>query len=104
MKVLYFFTGHHFDFETKKLYELFASLSPQERTMFYFDHRTINWGTFFKNGLLQSRRHLLREDDSTMPKAQEYVQKLYYYDLIVKAFWSVAVLGLIYNITKVFVH
>lgn len=100
MNVLYFFTKDNFRFETTKLYELFAELNAQDQKQFYFDHRTINWDEFFSNGIRQTRRLLLKEDDSTMKKTQLKLKKFYYVDLIVKVFFVLAFVGFVMKLSS----
>lgn len=85
ISVLYFFTTRNFQFETKKLQELFSELDAEDQSKFYFDHTTIDWDKFFSSGILQTRRLLLKEDDATIDKAKSKLRKLYYADIAVKA-------------------
>lgn len=95
MQVLYDFTGHNFNFETVKLQELFAGLEVEDQKTFYFDHVTFDWNNYFESAVQQGRRLILKDDESTMPKAQEKLKKFFYADLFVKGIFGVAVLMLL---------
>lgn len=75
---------HSFRFDTTKLHQLFAELDDEDQAKFYFNHRTINHEDYFNNSIREIRRLLLKEDESTMPKAQEKLKKIFYADLAVK--------------------
>lgn len=87
MGIYYYFTTRHFQFETKKLRELFNELGEDDKIKFGFDHTTIDWPRYHHNGVLQLRRLVLKEKDSTIPQAQKKVMKFYYADLAIKAFF-----------------
>lgn len=84
MSILYYFTTHDFRFETKKLQELYSQLESDDQEKFYFDHTKINWEKHHDLGIWKIRTFLLQDDDSTIPKAQEKLRKLYWADWIVK--------------------
>lgn len=86
MSIFYFFTTKNFHFRTAKLYELFDELSLDDRLKYNFNSRAINWTDYHYNGVKQIRRIVLKEDDSTIPKARQKVTMLYYADLSLKYF------------------
>jgi Male sterility protein len=92
MQVLYDFTGRHFHFETIKLQKLFASLDAEDQKVFNFDHVSFDWKSYFGPAVRQGRRLILKDDEATMPKAQEKLKKFYYADMFVKVMFGVAVL------------
>lgn len=101
MSYFYFFTTKNFHFETIKLQKLFSELDGEDRQKFCFDHTTIDWNVFFRNGMIETRRRLLHDDDATIPKAQEKLKKLYFLDLSVKVLFFG---GLLFFLFKFFVR
>lgn len=82
---LSYFTIRNFQFDTKRLRELYNGLDDEDKRKFYFDHTTIDWKDYHKHGVRQIRRLLLKEDDSTILQGRSFVRKLFYLDLLVKA-------------------
>ena len=98
MQVLYDFTGQNFNFETIKLQELYAGLKPEDKKLFFFDHTSLNWSKYFETSTRLGRRLILKDDESTIPKAHEKLKKFYYADWIVKVLFGVLGLWLLKNI------
>jgi alcohol-forming fatty acyl-CoA reductase len=88
----------NFRFETIKLQEIFTELDDKDQKTFNFDHKTIDWEKYQDNGMRGIRKFLLKEDESTMPKAQKKLKKLYYADLLVKVSFSFIFLLSTYSI------
>jgi alcohol-forming fatty acyl-CoA reductase len=86
MAVTYYFSLRHFNFRTKKLKNLFNELDDDDRKAFNFDHGSIDLEDYSDKACLGGRRYILKEDDSTLPKAQAYMRKLYFADWALKIF------------------
>lgn len=84
--MLYYFTSNKFNFETKKLSQLFNELDADDKKKFYFDHSTIVHEEYHKKAIRQIRRLLLNEDEATLPEARKKVDRLLIADLAVKSF------------------
>lgn len=98
MQVLYDFTGHNFHFETKKLQELYAGLDDLDKKIFYFDHVTFDWVSYFGPAVRQGRRLILKDDESTMKVAQGKLKKFYYADRIIKTLLGVGAFVMLKNL------
>lgn len=96
-KSVEFFVCNKFQFDTKKLQELFAELDDEDQKKFFFNHWSIDVREYCRAAVIQCRRLLLKEDDSTIPMAQAKLRKLYYADLFLKGVGTAFVL---YNIVK----
>lgn len=87
MSVFYYFVEKKYRLNSDELQKLYSQLDDDDREIFYFDHKTIDWEKYHKNGVLGIRKFLLKDDESTMEKAQKKLKKFYIADLLVKAFF-----------------
>lgn len=98
MQILYDFTGRNFHFETEKLQKLFAELNNEDQINFNFDHVKFDWLKYFGPAIRQGRKLILRDDESTMLKAQGKLKKLYWAHLFVKTLFGVGAFMLLKNL------
>lgn len=82
-----------------RLNELFTELSSEDKKKFCFDHSKLELEDYVENGVRQVRNLLLKEDEATLPKAREKMQKLYYADILLK---GVLIGFLIWFVLKLF--
>jgi alcohol-forming fatty acyl-CoA reductase len=87
LSVFYYFVEKKYRLNSDKLQELHAELDFDDRETFSFDHKQIDWQSFHDNGVRGIRKFLLKDDESTMVKAQRNLKKFYIADLAVKAFF-----------------
>ena len=85
MSVFYYFVEKQYQLKSFKLQELFAQLDEDDRDMFCFDHKSIDWEKYHDNGVRGIRKFLLKDDESTMEKAQRKLKKFYIADVLIKA-------------------
>lgn len=71
-------------FKTERLQELYDNLTPEDKKIFYFNHLTLDWEKYFGTSVRHGRRLILKDDESTIPLAQEKLKKFYYADLTLK--------------------
>lgn len=65
-----YFTTHSWKFISKRSQLLLEKLSENDRQIFYFDVRKINWDDYMQNWILGIRKFILKDDLSTMAKAR----------------------------------
>jgi len=53
-------------------------MSEQDRRVFNFDVRQIDWRTYIKDCSLGGRRYILKEKDETIPAAVVSMRRLYW--------------------------
>lgn len=87
LSVFYYFVEKKYRLSSDNLQELHAELDDDDRDTFFFDHKKIDWQSFHENGVRGIRKFLLKDDESTMVKAQRNLKKFYIADLAVKAFF-----------------
>lgn len=58
-------------------------MSADDREIFYFDVRDIEWKSYFETFVLGARRFILKDDLSTLPLARSNLQRYGYPNLFV---------------------
>lgn len=97
LSVFYHYVRMNFRLRTKNLQELFTQLDVDDQQTFFFDHKTIDWEKYHDNGIRGIRKFLLKDDESTMEKAQRKLKMFYYANLFCKAFFSVVALQCVFK-------
>lgn len=72
---LEFFTTHEWRFPNDNAQRLWRSLSEQDRAQFPFDVTGLDWTKYLECYALGTRRYIMKEDDSTLPKARVHLQR-----------------------------
>jgi len=91
IKGFYYFNGKSFNFKSEKLKQLFNELDADDKVKFNFDHSTIDWDSFTRNGMVALRKLLFKEGPETIPAAQKKLKKLYFINMSIKVlFYSLA--------------
>lgn len=73
--VMGYFTQHEWKFKSNNLISTYQSLNPIDKEEFNFNMAEINWSKLAFNCHLGIRRHLLRENDDSIPAARSRMQK-----------------------------
>lgn len=68
--LLEYFASRQWSFPCDNLLRLCDSMSEVDRTLFDCDVRRICWRDYTHNFYIGIRRHLLKEEDDNVPKAQ----------------------------------
>jgi fatty acyl-CoA reductase len=73
------FSTKAWKFHDSNIRSLLSSLSPEDRTLFYFDVTRLQWRDYLADYIAGIRLFLLRETTSTLPDARKrykrYVQR-----------------------------
>jgi len=96
MSCLDFFTTHEWRFISENSIHLLEKMSPEDRRVFYFDVRTIDWASYLETYALGTRRFILKDDPSTLPAARRHLRRMYWVQQITRMamflmFWRVIV-------------
>ena len=78
MSCLNFYTIRQWRFISQNAIQLLDSLSEEDRRIFYFDVREIDWKAYIRNYVLGARKYILKEADGSEPAARAVVTKLYW--------------------------
>ncbi|EEC02726.1 acyl-CoA reductase, putative [Ixodes scapularis] len=79
MVSLEYFTTHEWRFNCTNLLALLQEISPADRKMFCIDLRLLNWGHYFKDYVIGTRKFVLKEDPSTVSEGRNKLRRLYIY-------------------------
>lgn len=72
-----FFVLQGWQFVSENYISLLDKLSAEDRRIFYFDVREIEWQSYITNYGLGIRRFIFREEDDTIPAARISLVKFY---------------------------
>ena len=78
MSCLNFYTIRQWRFISQNAIRLLSKLSEEDRRIFYFDVREINWRAYIRNYVLGARKYILKEADGSEPAARIIVARLYW--------------------------
>ncbi|XP_057376134.1 putative fatty acyl-CoA reductase CG5065 [Daphnia carinata] len=73
-----FFTTHQWRFISKNPLRLMEEMSVEDRDLFDFDVRKINWQNYFETYILGLRLYVLKDDISSLPLAKNNLNRLYW--------------------------
>ncbi|KAI9556292.1 hypothetical protein GHT06_018866 [Daphnia sinensis] len=78
-----FFTTHQWRFVSNNWIRLMNEMSIEDRDIFYFDVRKINWQNYFESYILGVRLYGFQEDISSLPLARKNLNRLYWIRFVV---------------------
>jgi fatty acyl-CoA reductase len=58
-------------FHDTNMQSLLEQLTPEDRDIFYFDMKNLNWASYLERCVKGVRQYILRDDPSTLPKARK---------------------------------
>lgn len=70
-----YFTTHEWRFISENPIQLLESMSDEDRRIFYFDVRDIDWASYLETYALGTRRFILKDDPSTLPAARKHLRR-----------------------------
>ncbi|XP_075545666.1 fatty acyl-CoA reductase 1-like [Dermacentor variabilis] len=85
MVSLEYFTTHEWRFHSGNLLSLLQEISPADRKTFCADLRLLDWGNYFKDYVVGTRKYVLKEDPSTVPDGRNALRRLYIYQQLLYA-------------------
>ena len=75
IQCLQFFTTSEWKFSNDNVQRLLGELSPNDRKVFDFEIKDLNWDTYLNTYVLGTRKFILKEDPSTFPEARAHLRK-----------------------------
>ena len=75
MACLEYYTTKEWLFWSRNPVQLMDKMSDEDRDIFYFDVRQINWHSYIKDYVVGIRKYLLKDDLSTLPVARRNLKK-----------------------------
>lgn len=73
--LLEYFANRQWSFPCKNLLNLYDSLSENDKELFNFDIRKVNWQDYTRNFYIGIRRHLMKESDDNVPEAMRRMKR-----------------------------
>ncbi|KAK7595543.1 hypothetical protein V9T40_013368 [Parthenolecanium corni] len=75
--ILRYFRVRKWLFKTDNVQSLWKNLSPEDKEIFYFDIKNVDWTEYFQCLVLGVRVFLMKDDIQTLPAARKKVTRLY---------------------------
>lgn len=87
-EVLAYFGTRKWHFSNENVQNLFENLSKEDRDLFNFDMRKLNWEEYYKTYGLGVRQYLLHESMSTIEQARKryFRLKIFNFSLLIVLF------------------
>ena len=79
-----FYMMRQWAFISQKPLELLDRMSADDRRVFYFDVRDINWKEYTEMYVRGARRFLLKDDPNTLPAARRNLRRLYWLKTVLR--------------------
>lgn len=79
------------NFVSRNPLKLQEKMSAEDRRVFFFDVREINWKDYAETYVRGARRFLLRDDPNTLPAARRNLRRLY----LLRAFLRLVIVGVL---------
>lgn len=96
-KALEPFTTNSWDWTHGNMDKLWEELSQEDREIFPFDLRELDWSNFLETYVQGIRKYLFKEDPSTIPASRRHLNFLWCLDMIVRGLFFY---GLVYFVTS----
>ncbi|XP_048862742.1 fatty acyl-CoA reductase 1-like isoform X1 [Brienomyrus brachyistius] len=74
--LLEYFSSQDWEWNSDNVSMLMAQLTPEDRKMFNFDVRQLNWPEYIENYCIGTKKYVLNEDMSDIPAARQHLRKL----------------------------
>uniref|UniRef100_A0A8C8E142 Fatty acyl-CoA reductase n=1 Tax=Oryzias sinensis TaxID=183150 RepID=A0A8C8E142_9TELE len=74
--LLEYFSSQDWEWNSDNISMLMSQLTPEDRTMFNFDVRQLNWPEYIENYCIGTKKYVLNEDMSDIPAARQHLRKL----------------------------
>lgn len=68
---LEYFTTREWDFQTKAMIQIWDRMSEEDKKMFNFDIRQLNWNHYLEMYMLGVKKYIFKEDMSNLPEARK---------------------------------
>ncbi|VDN57898.1 unnamed protein product [Dracunculus medinensis] len=92
VETLHYFTTRGWNFETNGLLEIWNSISDDDKQVFNFDVRQIDWDSYLFDYLMGIKRYILGENLEELPRARGNLIRLKMYSTLFSAiFWWSAI-------------
>ncbi|KAK0077899.1 hypothetical protein PV325_003323 [Microctonus aethiopoides] len=88
---LEYFTTQQWNFSDDNVRKLGEQLTAEDRQIFMFDVKQIDWPSYLENYILGIRQFILKESPETLPAARSHITRLYWIQKIMQ-FGAVIVL------------
>ncbi|XP_069691365.1 fatty acyl-CoA reductase wat-like [Periplaneta americana] len=72
------------NFTNNNVLELHNKLDEDDKSIFYFDFKDVDWNKCLSDLVIGARVHLIKDDLSTVPQAKTRLRRLFIADLILK--------------------
>ncbi|XP_056595671.1 fatty acyl-CoA reductase 1 isoform X1 [Triplophysa dalaica] len=76
MMVLEYFTSHSWVWNTDNVTMLMNQMSTEDKKVFNFDIRQLNWAEYMENYCMGTKKYVLNEELSGLPAARKHLNKL----------------------------
>lgn len=70
-----YFTTQDWRFVSKNYLSLLDTLTEEDRSIFYFDIRKLDWQNYVEVNVQGTRKYILKDDPSTLPAARKNLQR-----------------------------
>ena len=69
--MLKYFSERDWLFHDTNVQSLLEQLTPEDRNIFYFDIKQLNWASYLERCVMGVRQFILKDDLSTLPEARK---------------------------------
>ncbi|PBC32174.1 putative fatty acyl-CoA reductase CG5065 [Apis cerana] len=84
VKCLEYFTMQQWTFRDDNVRQLSGELSPEDRQIFMFDVKQIDWPSYLEQYILGIRQFIIKDSPETLPAARSHIKKLYWIQKVVE--------------------
>jgi fatty acyl-CoA reductase len=78
-----YFMTRSWNFSINNVMMLNDQLEGVDKVLFNFDIRQLDWPNYWEDYVLGIRKHILKEEDSSLPKARRKLRRMYFLPKII---------------------
>ncbi|XP_015432085.1 PREDICTED: putative fatty acyl-CoA reductase CG5065 [Dufourea novaeangliae] len=97
IELIQYYTTKQWDFRNDRMKKLQLELNESDREEFFMDTSSISWDDYMLRYVLGIRQYCLKDDPSTIPRAQKVLRYLYFADWFVKISLTLFFMWFIYS-------
>ncbi|KAK7595121.1 hypothetical protein V9T40_001554 [Parthenolecanium corni] len=99
--ILRYYKERKWLFKTDNVQSLWKNLSPEDKEIFYFDMKNVDWAEYLKCSILGARVFLMKDEILTLPAARKKMTRLYIIHQLIKfIFYSLLMLFGMYMLIR----
>ncbi|XP_049767049.1 fatty acyl-CoA reductase 1-like isoform X4 [Schistocerca cancellata] len=98
--MLGYYVLHEWTFINKNVVSLYESMAPEDKEIFYFNVKELDYYDYCKKSIIGAKLYLLNESIDDIPGDVRYMRRMYYLHVVVRTLFYGLLLWLLYSMSE----